>query len=63
MRSMDAAIAANRFGLGAKPGDDRLIGPAPREWLQAQLTAPTVPASTPAAVGKLVAVTDLRMTR
>jgi uncharacterized protein (DUF1800 family) len=39
--SMDAAaaIAANRFGLGAKPGDLDVIGADPRGWLDAQLRA------------------------
>jgi len=35
-----AAIAANRFGLGARPGDLAQIGGDPREWLRAQLRAP-----------------------
>jgi uncharacterized protein (DUF1800 family) len=29
--------AANRFGLGARPGELRLIGSSPREWLEGQL--------------------------
>ena len=33
----DAAIAANRFGLGAKPGDLSSIGSDPRGWLEVQL--------------------------
>jgi uncharacterized protein (DUF1800 family) len=33
-----AAIAANRFGLGAKPGDLDTIGSDPRGWLNAQLS-------------------------
>lgn len=32
------AIAANRFGLGAKPGELARIGSHPRDWLGAQLT-------------------------
>ena len=32
-----AAIAANRFGLGAKPGDLDIIATDPRGWLEAQL--------------------------
>ncbi|HWW20274.1 MAG TPA: DUF1800 family protein, partial [Steroidobacteraceae bacterium] len=32
-----AAIAANRFGLGAKPGDLDIIATDPRGWLDAQL--------------------------
>jgi uncharacterized protein (DUF1800 family) len=33
----DAAIATNRFGLGARPGDLALVGSDPRGWLLAQL--------------------------
>jgi uncharacterized protein (DUF1800 family) len=33
-----SAIAANRFGLGARPGELAAIGGEPREWLRAQLT-------------------------
>ena len=32
-----AAIAANRFGLGARPGELAQIGSQPRDWLRAQL--------------------------
>ena len=35
--SMDAVIAANRFGLGARPGELRRAGASPREWLAAQI--------------------------
>ncbi len=35
-----SAIAANRFGLGARPGDLELIGSDPAGWLGAQLAAP-----------------------
>ncbi|MEO0421209.1 MAG: DUF1800 domain-containing protein [Pseudomonadota bacterium] len=34
----DATIAANRFGLGARPGDLTAIAKDPRGWLLAQLT-------------------------
>jgi uncharacterized protein (DUF1800 family) len=33
-----SAIAANRFGLGARPGEITAIGGEAREWLHAQLT-------------------------
>ena len=33
-----AAIAANRFGYGAKPGELRVIAGDPRGWVKAQLT-------------------------
>src|SRR5579883_443160 len=36
-----AAIAANRFGFGAKPGELGDIAPDPRSWLKAQLARPT----------------------
>jgi uncharacterized protein (DUF1800 family) len=34
------AIAANRFGLGARPGELAVIGADGRDWLRAQLKAP-----------------------
>ncbi|HVN46360.1 MAG TPA: DUF1800 domain-containing protein [Steroidobacteraceae bacterium] len=40
VESIAAAIAANRFGLGARPGELALIGADGREWLRAQLRAP-----------------------
>ena len=38
MSLQDAAIAANRFGLGARPGELKTIAGDPRGWLKAQLT-------------------------
>src|SRR5215469_11612563 len=35
-----AAIAANRFGLGARPGELAAIGDNARDWLREQLLAP-----------------------
>ena len=44
MRLMDkgltSAIAANRFGLGARPGELATIGGSGRDWLRAQLDGP-----------------------
>jgi uncharacterized protein (DUF1800 family) len=37
LSSLEAAIAANRFGLGARPGDLDRIGPNPKLWLANQL--------------------------
>ena len=34
-------IAANRFGLGARPGELTRIDPDPHGWLSAQITAPS----------------------
>lgn len=39
--STDAVIAANRFGLGAKPGDLERINRKPRSWLKDQLSGPS----------------------
>ncbi len=36
-----AAIAANRFGLGARPGDLEKIEPGPQAWLLGQLQGPS----------------------
>jgi uncharacterized protein (DUF1800 family) len=37
--TLASVIAANRFGLGARPGELALIGGDAREWLRAQLRA------------------------
>ena len=41
----DTAIAANRFGLGARPGDLKRIDSDPHGWLLDQLDGPSRPAS------------------
>jgi uncharacterized protein (DUF1800 family) len=38
LERLSSAIAANRFGLGAKPGELAQIGSQPRDWLFAQLS-------------------------
>jgi uncharacterized protein (DUF1800 family) len=58
-----AAIAANRFGLGARPGDLESIGGDARDWLRAQLKgAPpeTAPAQLRSSQQILVDAFDLR---
>src|SRR5215510_12420830 len=45
--SIVSAIAANRFGLGARPGELALIGGDAHEWLRAQLRAPAPALSAP----------------
>jgi len=50
MSLQDAAVAANRFGLGARPGDLPVIAADPRGWLKAQLTPETAPPATIAAL-------------
>jgi uncharacterized protein (DUF1800 family) len=45
--SFESVIAANRFGLGARPGELAALGANARDWLRAQLLAgpPIVPGS------------------
>jgi uncharacterized protein (DUF1800 family) len=65
MLTKDAAIAANRFGLGARPGDARSIGTDAKAWLVAQLEGPpaaTAPA-TPESARVLAEVRELRVAR
>lgn len=40
MSSKSQAAAANRFGLGAMPGELERVGSDPRAWLKAQIEAP-----------------------
>ena len=39
-KGLTSAIAANRFGLGARPGELEAIGGSGRDWLRAQLDGP-----------------------
>ena len=43
MSLVEAAIAANRFGFGARPGDLDAIAGDPRGWLKAQIGPPAAP--------------------
>jgi uncharacterized protein (DUF1800 family) len=66
MLSPTAAIAANRFGLGARPRDAAAIGTDPGGWLESQLAAPaTARAVTqaPASAAVLLQVRELRVAR
>jgi uncharacterized protein (DUF1800 family) len=63
-----AAIAANRFGLGARPRDAESIGRDPIGWLEAQLDGAsraerTATRDPPASAGVLQAARDLRLAR
>ena len=59
-----AAIAANRFGLGARPGELAVVGGDPRGWLRAQLSAPPPPLSAPELRGSVQILADaLRLRR
>jgi uncharacterized protein (DUF1800 family) len=65
MLRQDAAIAANRFGLGARPGDSRAIGTDARDWLLAQLgpAAANATAGRPESARVLAEVRELRVAR
>jgi uncharacterized protein (DUF1800 family) len=43
---LTSAIAANRFGLGARPGELAAIGGSGPDWLRAQLDGPAPGAPT-----------------
>ena len=47
MNDQHAVIAANRFGMGARPGDLERARVAPREWLLQQLILPELSSSQP----------------
>jgi len=57
MSTVRAVIAANRFGLGAKPGELAAVSADPRGWLHEQLTMaaprPEALAETPDAAGRV----------
>jgi uncharacterized protein (DUF1800 family) len=65
MLTKDTAIAANRFGLGARPGDARAIGSNAKGWLEAQLERrpSSAPAGQPSSARVLAEVRDLRVAR
>src|SRR5262245_14268770 len=68
MLSQSAAIAANRFGLGARAQDGAAIGNDARGWLGAQSTPPPKPTGLPAAAPQtsasvLLKFRDLRVAR
>jgi uncharacterized protein (DUF1800 family) len=67
MLSARAAIAVNRFGLGAKPSDAAAIGADPRGWLEAQLDAAArstpAPTAQPASAAVLLKFRELRVAR
>jgi uncharacterized protein (DUF1800 family) len=65
MLTKDAAIAANRFGLGARPGDARSIGSDAKGWLLAQLDRlpSSAAAGTPESARVLAEVRELRVAR
>jgi uncharacterized protein (DUF1800 family) len=65
MLTKEAAIAANRFGLGARPGDSRALGADAQGWLLAQLDVPAAAraAGAPESARVLAAVRELRVAR
>ena len=67
MLTEKAAIAANRFGLGARPGDAEEIGADHVGWLEDQLDraakSDAKPQRPPASAGVLQEVRDLQLSR
>ncbi len=64
MQDTKAAIAANRFGLGARPQDAAAIGTDPVGWLQAQLHSDSArPRGTPESAATLIRVSELQLAR
>lgn len=65
MLTQEAAIAANRFGLGARPGDARAIGSDAQGWLAQQLERPAAApsADTPESARVLAEIRELRAVR
>src|SRR5688572_90920 len=65
MLTKDGAIAANRFGLGARPDDSRSIGADAKGWLlnQLELPAPVKPQGAPESARVLAEARDLRVAR
>ncbi len=57
MTTREAAIAANRFGLGARPGELKQIASDPRGWLLAQIGS--APPITPAPLQDLASAEHL----
>ena len=58
-----AIIAANRFGLGARPGDIASIGSDPRGWLEGQLAVADTVRGLPSSREVIVEVNELRRQR
>jgi len=65
MLTRAAAIAANRFGLGARPGDAERIGDDPRGWLLAQVASQPKPKdeSPPRSARVIAEARELRVAR
>ena len=66
MLTLKTAIATNRFGIGARPGDANRVGDDPAGWLEAQIDLPTPRAPgnvRPASADVLVQTSELRLAR
>jgi uncharacterized protein (DUF1800 family) len=64
MQNIEAAIAANRFGLGARPEDAAEIGTDAKRWLLDQLGGDHSAAMTkPASAATLIRVSELQLAR
>jgi uncharacterized protein (DUF1800 family) len=64
MQDIKAAIAANRFGLGARPDDAARIGTDPSGWLHSQLAGDAATATgKPESARTLIRVGELQLAR
>src|SRR6516162_7411709 len=67
MLTQNAAIAANRFGLGARPRDAAAIGSDPKGWLEDQVSSvkrsTSAPPSPPESALVLQKLRDLEAVR
>lgn len=66
MLKQKTAIAVNRFGLGARPGDQSRVGGDPERWLADQISEPTSPRQSsgrPESAAILEEVNALRLAR
>jgi uncharacterized protein (DUF1800 family) len=66
MLKQETAIAANRFGMGARPGDVSRIGDQHQDWLESQLETPSGLQNAPdrpASAAVLQEVNNLRLAR
>jgi len=59
-KSLEAAIATTRFGLGAKPGEIQAASGAPREWLKSQIgrSGAEQPSGLPGSADRIAALLD-----
>ena len=60
-KDIEAVIATNRFGMGARPGEIEAAKPNPREWLIRSLSSITPPPQAPNATSMLKLWEELKL--